>query len=142
MGASAIDDHLRILLSRELEFSFSRSSGPGGQHVNKVSSKVILKFQVTQSDVLSDKQKKLIFSKIGTKITNDGFLILESQEERSQFRNKQIVTDRFFEMLNRALTPAKKRIPTKPSKASQRNRLDEKRKTGIKKDLRKSPDSP
>lgn len=140
MEVSGKDDVFREQLLKELRYSYSPSSGPGGQHANKVSSRVILQFDVPNSQVLSKKQKESIFSKLGNRITDSGLLFLDSQEERSQIRNKQIVTRRFFDLISQAITPTKKRIPTKPSNSSKKIRLEEKRKNSDQKKLRKPPE--
>lgn len=140
MEENGINDTFFKKLLTELQYSFQRSSGPGGQHVNKVSSRVILKFDIAKSLVLTDQQKKLIFLNLSNRITDSGLLILDCQEERSQIRNKQIVTRRFFDLISQAITPTKKRIPTKPSISSKKKRLKDKRKTSDQKKLRKPPD--
>jgi len=123
--------------SSELHFSASRSSGPGGQNVNKVSTKVELRFHVTSSTLLSDDEKILLIEKLVKKINSEGELILVSQTERSQMKNKEKVIEKFYSLLTRALTPRKKRKPTKPSQASKEERLEEKRKQAEKKERRK-----
>ena len=122
----------------ELHFSASRSSGPGGQNVNKVSTKVELRFHVTSSTLLSDDEKILLIEKLVKKINSEGELTLVSQTERSQMKNKEKVIEKFYSLLTRALTPRKKRKPTKPSQASKEERLEEKRKQAEKKERRKS----
>ena len=124
--------------SSELRFSASRSSGPGGQHVNKVSTRVELRFHVDSSSLLSDEEKALIIEKLPNKINSNGELILVSQSERSQKKNKDKVTERFFALLTKVLTPRKERKPTKPSQASQEERLEEKRKQSEKKARRRT----
>jgi ribosome-associated protein len=121
----------------ETELLAVRSSGPGGQNVNKVSSKVELRFSVTMSKYLNDIQKKRILIKLKNRINNDGILVIASQSERTQRGNRQKVISRFTDLLNRALTPSKKRISTKPTKASQIKRLEIKRKHSEKKQLRR-----
>jgi ribosome-associated protein len=111
----------------ELIYSASRSSGPGGQNVNKVSTKVELRFRVEKSDLLSDYEKGLIFIKLKTKINKEKELILVSQEGRSQVQNKVIVTVKFFELVAKALTLPDKRKPTRPTPASRIKRLDSKK---------------
>ena len=111
----------------ELHFSASRSSGPGGQNVNKVSSKVELRFHVASSVLLSDAEKEMITEKLATRINAAGELILVSQAERSQLKNKERVTEKFYLLVSRALTPRKKRKATKPSAASREERLETKR---------------
>jgi len=124
--------------SGELHFSASRSSGPGGQNVNKVNTKVELRFHVASSTLLSDEEKILLLEKLAKKINSDSELILVSQTERSQIKNKEKVIEKFYSLLIRALTPRKKRKPTKPSQASKEERLEEKRKQAEKKERRKS----
>ena len=124
--------------SGELHFSASRSSGPGGQNVNKVNTKVELRFHVASSLLLSDEEKILLIEKLVKKINSEGELILVSQTERSQMKNKEKVIEKFYSLLARALTPRKKRKPTKPSQASKEERLEEKRKQAEKKERRKS----
>ncbi len=140
MEANGNTDQLLEQLTRELIFTFSRSSGPGGQHVNKVNTRVELKFNIPESTILSQDQKEQILLKQKKRISKDGFLSLVSQEERSQYRNKQQVITKFIELIKDILTPDKKRIPTQPSTASNIRRLDEKRKKEKKKDSRKKPE--
>jgi ribosome-associated protein len=121
----------------ELHFSASRSSGPGGQHVNKVSTKMELRFHVASSALLSDAEKELILEKLATRINSAGELILVSQSERSQLQNREKVIEKFYTLLTRALTPRKKRKPTRPSKASKEERLEAKRQQSEKKERRK-----
>ncbi|NLO03435.1 MAG: aminoacyl-tRNA hydrolase, partial [Bacteroidales bacterium] len=94
-------------LLSELIYSSSRSSGPGGQNINKVSSKVELRFIVAASESLNDLQKQLILRKLKNRITKSGELVLSSQRERTQRQNKQIVTSKFFELIEKALIPSK-----------------------------------
>ncbi|MGC9343858.1 MAG: alternative ribosome rescue aminoacyl-tRNA hydrolase ArfB, partial [Bacteroidales bacterium] len=103
-------------LNPEIEYSFSRSSGPGGQNVNKVSTKAELRFHVNNSVLLNENQKKKIASKLSNRINTNGELVLTSDETRSQLKNKEIVTAKFYELLEEALKKKKKRIPTKPSR--------------------------
>jgi len=122
---------------KEFIFSYSRSSGPGGQNVNKVNTKVELRFNVISSDCLSINEKELVLKKLLNKINMDGELILVSQSERSQLRNRENVSEKFFLLLAKALTPPKKRKPTSPTKASREKRLDSKRITSEKKQIRR-----
>ena len=123
----------------ELHFSASRSSGPGGQHVNKVSTKMELRFHVSSSVLLTEDEKALLTEKLANRINAAGELILVSQSERSQLQNKEKVTEKFYLLLTRALTPRKKRKVTRPSKASKEERLELKRQLSEKKERRKSP---
>jgi ribosome-associated protein len=127
-------------LQKEFKYRTSRSSGSGGQHVNKVATQVELLFDVLNSKVLSENQKKLLQKKLKKRISSNGVLILSCDETRSQSRNKAIVLKRLDEMLRKALAPTKKRITTKPSKASQRKRLRDKKKLSEKKANRKIKD--
>jgi ribosome-associated protein len=127
--------------SREFVFSTSRSSGPGGQNVNKVSSKVELRFNVAASENLSEDEKNLVTGKLSNYINNAGELILTSQSERSQLKNKEKVIQRFYQLLNRALTPRKARKETSPTFASKVKRLTTKKIHGNKKILRKKPNN-
>lgn len=124
----------------EFRFSTSRSGGPGGQNVNKVSSKVELRFNVFNSNLLSTEEKEIIKFKLVNKINGEGDLILVSQTERSQLANKEKVIDKFYSILVKALTPIKKRKPTKPSKTSKEKRLAGKKINAEKKSLRKHID--
>jgi len=122
---------------RELIFSTSRSSGPGGQNVNKVNTKVELRFNIVESELLSTDEKALLFEKLKTKITNDGFIILTCQTERSQIRNKGLVVEKFYKIFENALKPTKKRKKAKISRATKERRLNEKKLVSEKKTLRK-----
>ncbi len=127
------------LLRHELIFSSSRSSGPGGQHVNKVNTKVELRFNINNSSVLTDEQKLLINNKLKNKITIEGDLIIVSQRTRSQLKNKMEAIDKLIEMLSKALKPRKKRIPTKPTRTSKLKRLETKKRTSEIKQSRRKP---
>lgn len=122
--------------SPEFTFTASRSGGPGGQNVNKVSTKVELRFDVLHSIILTEKEKEIIQSKLFSKINSEGELILVSQSERTQLLNKERVIEKFYLLLTKALTPAKKRKPTRPSQAAKEKRLDEKRMQAEKKERR------
>jgi ribosome-associated protein len=122
--------------SSEFTFTASRSSGPGGQNVNKVSSKIELRFNVTESKLLTGEEKEIIQSKLASKINSEGEIILVAQSERSQLMNKEKVIEKFYLLIAKALTPVKKRKPTKPSKAAKEKRLEEKRMQAEKKDRR------
>ncbi len=121
----------------EFEFSASRSSGPGGQNVNKVSTKIELRFDVQKSNLLDDSEKQIIIKKLSKKINLKGELIIVSQSERSQLKNKERATERFYLLINKALSPEKKRIKTAPTQASKEKRLEEKRIQSMLKESRK-----
>ncbi len=122
--------------SNELHLSASRSSGPGGQHVNKVSTRMELRFHVPGSLLLTDAEKELILEKLANRINSAGELILVSQTERSQVKNREKVIEKFYTLITRALTLLKKRKQTQPSKASNEERLEEKRQHSEKKERR------
>jgi len=121
----------------ELKYSTSRSSGPGGQNVNKVNTRVTLSWDIANSEVLEDDQRQLLLEKLKSKITNDGVLILSSQNTRSQLKNKQEVTGKLEKLLVQAFNVKKKRKPSKPTKASIKKRLDQKKRQSEKKSRRK-----
>ncbi len=124
-------------LKQEITYKTSRSGGAGGQHVNKVSSKVELIFDVQNSSSLTPEQKELVFKKIPGRVDNNGVLHLFCDETRSQYKNKNIVFERLIELLTKALKPTKKRKQTKPSKKDIQNRLDNKKKLSDKKSDRR-----
>ena len=124
----------------ECIFTSIRSSGPGGQNVNKVSSKVELRFNISQSRVLSDREKIMILERMRKKINKEGELILTSQTERSRFQNKLRVTEKFLSLLHKALVPVKKRVPTTPTRSSKQKKSERKRKQSEKKKLRNPPE--
>jgi len=126
-------------LIKELSFKAIRSSGAGGQHVNKVSSKIELTFDLDASKILTDKQKLLLIKNLSNRLTKENILILFTDESRSQHKNKEIAKNRFIEIIKKGLIIPKKRKATKPSKASVKKRLDSKKKTSEKKTSRKKP---
>jgi ribosome-associated protein len=111
----------------ELTFTASRSSGPGGQHVNKVSSRMTLKFDVASSPSLSDAQKQRILTRLATRVSQDGILRVASQQHRSQMANRDAAIARFVTLLQEALAPEPSRKPTRPSRLARERRLEEKR---------------
>ena len=129
----------RIDLVEELVYQSVRSSGPGGQNVNKVNSKVELRFNVMTSFALSEEERLILLLKLKNKINKTGELILVEQTDRSQLRNKQKVTAKLFSILEKALVKPKKRFSTKPSRSSIERRLDSKRVQSNLKSLRKDP---
>lgn len=124
-------------LENEVQFTASRSSGAGGQNVNKVNTKIELRFNVLTSLLLTEEEKVIVSIKLKTQINNEGELIITSQDARSQLQNKKNAVEKFYEVLAKALTKRKKRKPTAPSAGSKEKRLQSKRRTSEKKDLRK-----
>lgn len=120
-------------LLNELSFRTSRSGGKGGQNVNKVSSKVTLIWNVTESKVFDEEEKGIILEKLANRINKDGELLMDSSEDRSQLRNKDIVVERFLKVMEEAVKVEKKRIKTKIPKSVVLERLDRKKKQGAKK---------
>lgn len=127
------------LLISELQFKAVRSSGAGGQHVNKTSSKVVLNFDLENSQVFSEEQKALLIKNLATRLTTEGILILQCEDSRSQHKNKETVIKRFLELIKQSLKVPKKRKPTKIPKAVKLRRLANKRQQSDKKINRKPP---
>jgi ribosome-associated protein len=124
----------------ELHFQFSRSSGPGGQHVNRTASQVELTFDVLNSPSLNEAQRARVLRKLKSYIDTRGILHLTSQTTRSQHRNRAEVVERFALLLQRALHVPKRRIPTRPSAAAEARRLAEKQRTRVVKQQRRRPE--
>lgn len=125
-----------IDLSPELSFRNVRSSGKGGQHVNKVSTKVELNFDVVNSQILTQRQKQLLLSRLQNRISKEGIFRLTAQDERSAVRNQRIVIERFEAMIEAALVVRKRRKRRKPSKAYHASRLKKKKQHSEKKKSR------
>ena len=124
----------------ELTFKAVRSSGAGGQNVNKVSSKVVLTFDLINSLALSDEEKEVSLKKLKSKVTLEGILILNCDEDRSQLKNKTIVTKRFLEIIEKSLIVPKPRKATKTPRSVVEKRLKDKSSTAEIKQNRKKPD--
>ena len=125
-------------LGKELNFSVSRSSGPGGQNVNKVNSKVTLKVDIANSLVLTPEEKEIIIRKLGPKLTIESVLILSAQESRSQLDNKEAVVLKLERLLTKAFEKRKARKATKPSKGAVQERIKEKKQRSEKKQWRQN----
>lgn len=121
----------------ELHFRASRSSGPGGQHVNKVNTMVELRFNVPDSFILDQDEKALLLEKLKGRLTASGDLIITAQESRSQLQNRKLALEKFYTLIEEALRKAKKRRPTHPTAASRQKRLEAKRRQSEKKARRK-----
>jgi len=127
---------LASTLGNEIIFSASRSSGAGGQNVNKVNTKVTLKFDVKNSQHLTAEEKEILLKKLSTRLTNDGVLILSSQEKRSQLQNKEAVILKFEKIIAKAFEKKKARRATKPSKGAVQERIKQKKQRSEKKQWR------
>lgn len=123
----------------ELRFKAVKSSGPGGQHVNKTASRVELYFEIAASQGLTEEEKTRVFKKLENRINSSGELLLSSEATRSQHKNKEDVINRFLEMLKASLKKPKTRKSTKPGKAAREKRLKEKKILADKKAGRKNP---
>lgn len=125
--------------SHEFRFRTSRSGGPGGQNVNKLETRVELLFDVKNSSVLNDDQRKLVLEKLSSRIDEEGVLRIVVQESRSQWENKQLAIKKLHQVLQKALKPQKPRVKTKPTRSSRERRLEGKKKRGGTKRLRTRP---
>ena len=125
---------------KELKFKAVRSSGAGGQHVNKVSSKVELTFDLQNSSEFNEEEKLVLFKNLHNKLTKENLLLLQCDESRSQHKNKEIVIKRFLEVITNGLKIPKKRKPSKPTKSSIKKRLEKKKKKAFKKAFRRKPE--
>jgi len=127
-------------ITNELIFKAIRSSGAGGQHVNKTSSKVELAFDLDNSQALLEEQKEKLKQELATRLTKENILILQCGESRSQHRNKAIVIERFLNLISESLTEAKERKPTKIPRSVKQKRLKAKQRHSAKKASRKPPE--
>ncbi len=141
MASLWIDERHRIP-DHEIQMQASKSSGPGGQGVNTTDSQVELRWYVDASGAFTRQEKQRIKARLGNRITKDGVLILRSSEQRSQHRNREDARDRLASLLAGALQVEKRRRRTRPTRASQRRRVENKRRRGEKKRLRQSPEIP
>jgi ribosome-associated protein len=133
-------EEIKKKLENECIFSASRSSGPGGQNVNKVNTRIELRFSITSSEIFSEEEKDKIRAKLKNRINSGDELVLFSEAKRSQLGNKILVTEKFFALVEKSLTIQKKRVKTSPSASSKAKRLESKKIEAKKKQLRKPPE--
>jgi ribosome-associated protein len=124
-------------LLAEVRVTASRSGGPGGQNVNKVSTKIELRFPVPASEALTEEEKQLVLHKVKNRINLEGELIITSATERSQWRNREKAEQKFLDIIEKALTVPRRRKQTKPTAASNQKRIERKKQTAQKKELRR-----
>lgn len=127
------------IILREVQFKAVRSSGPGGQHVNKTSSKIEVYFDVFSSEGLSSREKERLKNRLSSRLTSEGILQLQSSESRSQHRNKKLAIDRLMYLLEENLKVTKPRKKTRPSRGAVEKRLKTKKQRALKKTNRKPP---
>lgn len=126
-------------LLEEVQYKAVRSSGAGGQHVNKVATKVVLTFSIATSKAFSEIEKERLLQKLDKRISSEGFLSVTSSDSRSQYRNKMLATDKLIALLQQALKVNKPRKKSKPSKAAIEKRIKAKKNQALKKHHRKRP---
>lgn len=127
---------LQQIISREVSFEFTRSRGPGGQHVNRTESAVILRWNLIDTQAFAGMLKERLINKLSTQLTKEGELLIRAETQRDQESNRKEAIRKFEEVLDKALFVPKKRIKTKPTRSSQRKRLDSKKKDSNNKRMR------
>ena len=126
-------------LLKEISFKAVRSSGPGGQHVNKTASKAVISFTITSSQIFTPLEKQRLLEKLKSRISQDGILTITCSESRSQHRNKALAIARLFTLLEKSLRVAKSRKKSRPSRNAIEKRIVSKKKNALKKANRKPP---
>jgi ribosome-associated protein len=126
-------------LEKELEFNYARSSGSGGQNVNKVSTKVQIRWDINNSLLFNFEEKIKIKKYLKNNISKEGFVFLDSENYREQIKNREFVVKKLKDLIKKALTPEKLRKPTKPTFSSKEKRISDKKELSNKKQLRKTP---
>jgi ribosome-associated protein len=126
-------------LEKELEFNYARSSGSGGQNVNKVSTKVQIRWDINNSLLFNFEEKMKIKKYLKNNISKEGFVFLDSENYREQIKNREFVVEKLKDLIKKALTPEKLRKPTKPTFSSKEKRISDKKELSNKKQLRKTP---
>jgi ribosome-associated protein len=126
-------------LESECTFTASRSSGPGGQNVNKVNTKIDLRFHISGSALLTQDEKEKLLERLKNRVTEEGLIIISSQQSRSQLKNKKLAIEKFYQMLEDALEEPPERKPVKMPASLKAKRLEEKKQKSEKKALRKPP---
>jgi len=132
VNALTVNESVAIPRS-ELDVRVSRSSGAGGQHVNKTSSRVEIFWNVVSSKVLSDEERSRLLDKLSSRLTTEGSIRVVASDMRSQSRNRELAEERLAELVRRALLIPRKRRPTKPTRASKEARLEDKKRQASKK---------
>ncbi|MFN8340610.1 MAG: alternative ribosome rescue aminoacyl-tRNA hydrolase ArfB [Cyclobacteriaceae bacterium] len=136
----SLDSVVQAILQSEVNWQFTRSSGPGGQHVNKTSTKVILRWKPADSKHLPEEVKIRLLLQVATRITEEGELVVSAQESRSQLANKELAGEKLADIIRKAYTRPRKRKPTKPGKSAIEKRLSGKKKQSEKKRWRRGED--